>query len=74
MCAGAIFWSDVGRVVYALSEAGLYEITGETPYKLALSCREVFAQGTHPVEVIGPLLEEEARLAHVGFWREDESA
>ncbi len=75
MCAGAIFWGDVRRVVYALGEDGLYEITGKTPYELALPCREVFAHGTHPVEVTGPLLEEEARQVHVGFWEaDDESA
>ncbi|MBT3337353.1 MAG: nucleoside deaminase [Anaerolineae bacterium] len=70
MCSGAIFWGDVGCVVYALSEEGLYEITGKTPYELALPCREVFARGTHPVEVIGPLLEDEARQVHLGFWKE----
>jgi tRNA(Arg) A34 adenosine deaminase TadA len=73
MCAGAIFWGDVGRVVYALSEEGLYEITGATPYELALPCREVFERGTHPVDVIGPMLEGEAREVHLGFWRKDES-
>ena len=74
MCAGALFWSDVGRVVYALSEEGLYEITGKTPYELAIPCRDVFERGTHPVKVIGPMLESEAREVHLGFWREDESA
>lgn len=73
MCAGAIFWGNVGRVVYALSEEGLYAITGETPYQLTLPCREVFARGTHSVDVVGPLLEEEALQVHLGFWREDES-
>lgn len=68
MCAGAIFWGDVGRVVYALGEDGLYELTGETPYKLALSCREVFSHGTHPVEVVGPAIEEAARQVHLDFW------
>ena len=68
MCAGAIFWGNVGRVVYALSEEGLYEITGETPYELALPCREVFERGTHPVDVSGPMLEGEARQVHLGFW------
>ncbi|MBC8335844.1 MAG: nucleoside deaminase [Anaerolineales bacterium] len=70
MCTGAIFWGNVGKVVYALSEEGLYALTGETPYKLALPCRELFARGTHPVEVIGPLNEEEARQVHLGFWTE----
>lgn len=74
MCAGAIFWGNLGRVVYALSEDGLYEITGKTAYELALPCREVFERGTHPVNVIGPMLEGEAREVHLGFWRDNESA
>ena len=28
MCSGAIHWSGIGRVVFALSEAGLYSLTG----------------------------------------------
>ena len=68
MCTGAIFWGNIGRVVYGLSEEGLYKETGDTPYKLLLHCRDIFALGTHPVEVIGPLLEEEALEVHLGFW------
>jgi tRNA(Arg) A34 adenosine deaminase TadA len=70
MCAGAIFWGNVRRVVYALSEEGLYDLTGDTPEKLLLTCREVFARGGRFVEVIGPALEEEARKVHEGYWRQ----
>src|SRR6476646_9970347 len=28
MCAGAIYWSGIGTVVYALAESELYEMTG----------------------------------------------
>ncbi len=68
MCSGAIFWGGVGRVVYALSEEGLYAMTGDSPDKLLLSCRDVFAHGGRPIEVFGPALEEEARSVHAGFW------
>jgi tRNA(Arg) A34 adenosine deaminase TadA len=68
MCSGAIFWSDIGRVVYALSEDSLYAMTGDSPESLKLSCREVFARGGRPVEVTGPLLEDEAAKVHEGFW------
>ena len=30
MCAGAIYWSGIGRVVYGLSEAGLLGTLRET--------------------------------------------
>jgi tRNA(Arg) A34 adenosine deaminase TadA len=70
MCAGAIFWANVRRVVYGLSEEGLYEITGaESEEALYLPCREVFERGKKPIEVVGPLLEDEAREVHEGFWR-----
>jgi tRNA(Arg) A34 adenosine deaminase TadA len=70
MCAGAIFWSQIGRVAYALSEADLYAIIGPSPEHLLLPCREVFAHSQRPIEVLGPIpeLEVEARLVHENFW------
>src|SRR5512140_326530 len=41
MCAGAIHWGNVRRVVFALSEVSLYEIAGPLPENLLLPCREV---------------------------------
>jgi tRNA(Arg) A34 adenosine deaminase TadA len=71
MCAGAIFWANIRRVVYGLDEAGLYVLVGEeSDERLLLSCRQVFAQGGKSIEVIGPLLEEEALRVHIGFWKE----
>jgi tRNA(Arg) A34 adenosine deaminase TadA len=70
MCAGATYWAGIGRVVYALSEWRLKAIIGdhvENP-TLDLPCRAVFAAGQRPVEVVGPLLEEEAATLHVGAW------
>lgn len=70
MCAGAAYWAGIGRVVYALSEAKLKQITGnhaENP-TLDLPCRQVFASGQRRVEVIGPALEEEAAEVHQDFW------
>jgi tRNA(Arg) A34 adenosine deaminase TadA len=70
MCSGATYWAGVGRVVYGLSEAVLYQMTGENPENLTmrLPCREVFARGQQEVVVIGPLLEDEAIEVHTGFW------
>ena len=68
MCSGAIFWSGIGRVVYALSEDGLYAMTGDSPEALKLPCREVFARGGRPFAVDGPHLEAEAAKVHEGFW------
>jgi tRNA(Arg) A34 adenosine deaminase TadA len=69
MCAGAIFWGNVRRVVYGLSQEGLYEMIGEDAEEvLYLPCRELLGKGEKPIEVIGPILEEEARKVHEGFW------
>jgi tRNA(Arg) A34 adenosine deaminase TadA len=70
MCAGAIFWSNIRRVVYGLSAARLYALIGEgsTDAVLRLGCREVMARGLREIEVVGPLLEEEAEKVHIGFW------
>jgi tRNA(Arg) A34 adenosine deaminase TadA len=70
MCAGAIYWTGIGRVVFALAETGLVRYTGshtENP-TLDLPCREVFARGQKPIVVAGPLLEDEAGKVHEGFW------
>jgi tRNA(Arg) A34 adenosine deaminase TadA len=70
MCAGAIYWTGIGRVVFALTETGLYRYTGsheENP-TLDLPCREVFARGQRETVVEGPFLEEEAGRVHEGFW------
>jgi len=71
MCAGAIFWSQIGRVVFALSEIELYAIIGPSPDQLLLPCREVFAHSERHIQVLGPAteLETEARLVHQGFWK-----
>ena len=68
MCAGAIHWGGVGRVVYALSAERLYAIVGPSPEHLVLPCREVFARTGRPIEVLGPALEQEAESVHAGFW------
>ncbi len=70
MCAGAVYWTGIGRVVYALSEHALLGLTGDHPENptFSLPCREVFAKGQRKVSVLGPMLEGEAAEPHKGFW------
>jgi len=70
MCAGAIYWAGIGRVVYGLGEQRLRVITGDHPENptLDLPCRDVFNSGQRAIEVIGPLLEDEAAEPHAGVW------
>jgi tRNA(Arg) A34 adenosine deaminase TadA len=70
MCAGAVYWAGVGRLVYGLGERRLRELTGDHPENptLDLPCRAVFAAGQRDVAVIGPALEDEAERVHRGAW------
>lgn len=70
MCTGAIYWTGIGRIVYALSESRLLGLTGDDPENptFDLPCREVIARGQRHIEVVGPLIEDEAAVAHEGFW------
>ena len=70
MCAGAIYWAGIGRLVYGLSEHRLRAVTGNHPENptLDLPCREVFRSGQRATEVVGPLLEDEAEALHAGVW------
>lgn len=69
MCAGAIFWGNVRRVVFGVSEEGLYSlIDKEDENILYLPCRDVFKHGQKSIEVVGPVLEDEAIKVHLGFW------
>ena len=71
MCTGAAYWAGIGRIVYGLSETALAALIGPHPDNLTLDldCRSVLGTGQRRVEVIGPLLEEEARAVHHAFWR-----
>lgn len=70
MCSGAIHWSGIGRVVYGLAEERLYLLTGADPANetMKLPCREVFARCQRKIEVVGPMMEDEAEAVHQGFW------
>ena len=72
MCAGTQYWANIGRVVYAMSEHRLLQITrdhADNP-TLNLPCREVFGRGQKAIEIIGPVadIEHEVAALHQRFW------
>ena len=71
MCAGAIFWSNIGRVVYGIDAVRLRAFRGERAEQrdAELSCRDVFSASPHPIECIGPALVEESSASHAGAWK-----
>ena len=72
MCSGAIYWANIGRVVYGMTEKRLLELTGSNEQNptFSLPCREVFARGQKDIKVEGPFpeIEEEAAEVHKGYW------
>jgi tRNA(Arg) A34 adenosine deaminase TadA len=73
MCAGTLYWANIGRVVYGMTEERLLSFTGnhEQNPTLTLPCREVFSRGQKAIEVIGPVAEVEADIGelHTSFWK-----
>ncbi len=71
MCAGAIFWSNIQRVVFGIDAVRLRLFRGERPEQrdAELSCRDVFAASAHAIECIGPVLADEAAQPHEGAWK-----
>ena len=71
MCAGAIFWSGIGRVVFGIDAVSLRTFRGELAEQrdAELSCRDVFSASPHPIECVGPVMVAEASKPHVGFWK-----
>lgn len=65
MCAGAIYWAGIRKVVYALPSYELARVAGGS---LDMPCREIFARAQDRVEVAGPFLVNEALKVHEGFW------
>jgi tRNA(Arg) A34 adenosine deaminase TadA len=56
MCAGAIHWARISRVVFSVSQAMLQEISGGRP---KAGCESIINLGRRKVEILGPLLPEE---------------
>lgn len=71
MCAGAIYWSNISRVVYGLSQDQLYAIVpgGNEDQGLRLSCRDVLSKGSRAVVVSGPHLQDEAATILKEYWQ-----
>ena len=72
MCAGAIYWANVGRVVYAMTERDIMAQTGENEQNPTLDtpCRQIFDSSQKKIEVVGPFPElvAEACAVHEGYW------
>jgi tRNA(Arg) A34 adenosine deaminase TadA len=71
MCAGAIYWGGIGRVVFGVDQGSLYALIQQevgVSSALILPCSELLSRGSRRVEVIGPALIDEALSVHRRFW------
>lgn len=70
MCAGAIFWSGIRRVVFGIDAVSLrsFRALQAGAGDLEMSCRDVFRTSAEPFEVLGPALADEATAPHTAFW------
>lgn len=72
MCFGAVYWSNIGRVVYGAKESDLLQLTGDALENMTfdLSCKEIVKHGQKDIEILGPYdeLKEEILKDHLNFW------
>lgn len=65
MCAGAIYWAGIRKIVYSTPTEQLAALAGPA---LVVPCRVLYGGAAEPVEVVGPLLLEEGLEIHRRFW------
>lgn len=71
MCAGAVYWSNIRRVVFGVDELSMRPLRQNNLQGagLLMSCREVLSKAPHSIEVVGPALQDEAIQPHNRFWK-----
>lgn len=77
MCTGAMYWTNVRRLVFGLTEAQLLSLTGahdENP-TLSLPAQAVLEHGQKDMVIVGPIddpaLVDAIVADHRNFWKKD---
>ena len=74
MCTGALYWTNVGCLVYGATEKDLLKFTGDNEENptFSLSSRDVVAHGQKEIVIEGPTdddeLLEQICKDHIDFW------
>lgn len=72
MCTGALYWANIGRLVYACGESELKRMTGDDPRNptMELASRAVLACGQKNIGVLGPFREAQELYLdlHKDYW------
>ena len=61
MCSGGIYWSNIGRCVFGITEKRLLELTGSNDLNptFSMGADRVFAAGQKDIALEGPVPEVE---------------
>ena len=65
MCVGKMYWAGIRSIAYALPAEELALFAGGD---FLIPCAELFGRAKEAVTIAGPLLVNEAREVHLGFW------
>ena len=65
MCVGKMYWAGIRTMVYALPASELATLAGGS---FLVPCRDLLTRAKDRVAVIGPVLVDEARVVHEGYW------
>jgi tRNA(Arg) A34 adenosine deaminase TadA len=66
MCTAALYWAGIPRLVYGCPAENLGRVRN-SPF--VVPSRELLTYGRRQVEVIGPVLEEDATEVHKKYWK-----
>jgi len=75
MCTGTLYWSNIGRLLYAASEDELNKLTGsgnDENMTMSLASRDVLKCGQKEIEVFGPIKNWEEKVVRQSakWWRD----
>jgi tRNA(Arg) A34 adenosine deaminase TadA len=65
MCVGKMYWAGIRSIVYALPSEQLAALAARD---FVIPCRELLSRSRDVVQIVGPMLVDEAREVHLGFW------
>ncbi len=72
MCTGGIYWANIGKIVFGITEERLLEMTGADDKNptFHMGAERIIAAGQKEITLEGPVpeMEEEIVEVHKGFW------
>lgn len=67
MCASAIYWAGIKRLVFGLSKRRYYQEFGRSnpDWDFEIAAHNILSKGARPTEIVGPILEDEVLKLHM---------